>query len=1089
MADFDEIVIKNVGKDGVASEVTLQRLVSALEKSKGIDDKSKRNLEGLAKASKKTKDSFASFSDEIEKTTTIMEDVGNTLKKAFTLESFGKVLGFAAGTATNFGKEIAKGSVEIGDFAQHIPVIGSSLGMLTSFFQDGLDTFRNLSDVGAGFGNNLVELRRQAAASGLSLDQFSSMVTNNADRMRLLGGTTSQGAAQFAQLSKQLRVGGFGDKLMNMGYTMDELNEGLGDYISLQSRNGTLQSMTQQQLVEGSQNYLTEIDRLARVTGQSRKAIAEEMQKNMQKANLQALMANMTREQALEFNAGLAAARKVLPGFGDALEDLADGVAQTPLGKKLAALSPAVADAAAAFGRGEITSDQFMSSLKNVGGPALLDFVNGLDASQRSALLQQEGFSELLGSVHEMRDFVNSNFDPKAAAKEQERRNKVNEGLATFQQRIEDVRQKLVDAFITSGLADTLGSALVSFADLFLGMANAISDFVKDISDGNIITAIMGLFTDAIGGLWNNKGLIAAMIAGIAGLFAAKAVVGALAGAASKAIGNKVKGALGLSLGDDSAGGGKRGDNGKGLAAKAGNAGKGIGSFIGNMGAGIMKGAAAGLSAFANPKILIGAGILAGTIVVIGGAIAGASWLLGKSLPTLVEGIKSFEQLDGGALSAVAKGLVDLSLALAAFGAGSAVAGLGTMIGGITEGIGKLFGAEDPIDKLVRFSKADIDAAKVKNNAEALVAFSDAMAATAGGSVVTGLGAMIGGIAEGIGSIFGGEDLLTKLERFASYDIDTAKVKNNAEALVTFSNAMAIAGAGNAAGGLGAIVSNVIDGVLGFFGADKDPIPFDEIIKFSQHNIDVAGVKSTADAVTAFATALQAMASVQVTGEISIRALNKATTAAKWVLSEMIPQVMTAYMEGMNNGGMNMTGSGKVIENVVIPFIDSLKLLQDKAATLGGEEGAFSKIFGGGGSNEQLSKLLEMAPKFGTLAEGMSAIGAVEGFESKIDVLKELNPDNINSYAEAMEKLVDVLGDLNDVLAEDNKGMFGGGTGVSAANVVRAPALGGGSGLSAEKLDQLNTTMQLIMTILDESRGYHKDTVKAVRSGDLQRGV
>lgn len=1026
MADFDEIVIKNVGKDGVASEVTLQRLVSALEKSKGIDDKSKRNLEGLARASKKTKDSVSSFSDEIEKTTSIMEDVGNTLKKAFTLESFGKILGFAAGTATNFGKEMSRGSVELGDFAQHIPVLGGSLGMLTQFFQDGLDTFRNLSDVGAGFGNNLVELRRQAAAAGLNLDQFSSMVTNNADRMRLLGGTASQGAAQFSQLSKQLRVGSFGDKLMNMGYTMEELNDGLGDYIQLQSRNGTLQGMTQQQLVEGSQNYLTEIDKLARVTGQSRKAIAAEMQQNMQKANLQALIANMTEKQAIEFNAGLAAVRKTMPGFGDAIEDLADGIPQTALGKKLAALSPAVADAAAAFGRGDINSTEFMSSLKNVGGPALLEFVNGLDAGQRSALLQQEGFSELLGSVHQMRDFVNSKFDPKKAAEEQARQDKINTGMATFQQRIEQVRQKLVEAFIDSGLADAVGSALVKFADLFLGMATAIADFIKDISDGNIITAIMGLFTDALGGIWDNKGLIAAMVAGIAGLFAAKAVVGALAGAATKTIGNKVKGALGLSLGDDSAGSGKRGDNGKGLAAKAGNAGKGIGSFIGNMGAGIMKGAAAGLSAFANPKILIGAGILAGTILVIGGAIAGASWLLGKSLPTLVEGIKSFEQLDGGALSAVAKGLVDLSLALAAFGAGSAVAGLGTMIGGITEGIGKLFGAEDPIDKLVRFSEANIDAAKVKNNAEALVAFS---------------------------------------------------------------NAMAVAGAGNAASGLGAIVGNVIDGVLGFFGADKDPIPFDEIIKFSQHNIDVAGVKSTAEAVTAFATALQAMASVQVTGEISISALKKASTAAEWVLAEMIPNVMTAYTEGMNNGGMNMTGSGKVIENVVIPFIDSLKLLQDKAATLGGEEGAFSKIFGGGGSNDQLSALLEMAPKFGTLAEGMSAIGAVEGFESKIDTLKGLNPDNINSYAAAMEKLVDVLGDLNDVLAEDNKGMFGGGTGVSAANVVSAPALGGGSGLSAEKLDLLNTTMRSILTILDESRGYHKDTAKAVKSGDLQRGV
>ena len=48
----DEVIISNVGKDGVASEVTLQRLVSAFEKSKSLDAKGKKNLEDLAKAAK-----------------------------------------------------------------------------------------------------------------------------------------------------------------------------------------------------------------------------------------------------------------------------------------------------------------------------------------------------------------------------------------------------------------------------------------------------------------------------------------------------------------------------------------------------------------------------------------------------------------------------------------------------------------------------------------------------------------------------------------------------------------------------------------------------------------------------------------------------------------------------------------------------------------------------------------------------------------------------------------------------------------------------------------------------------------------------
>tara|TARA_B110000503_G_scaffold36752_1_gene60118 strand:+ start:899 stop:4087 length:3189 start_codon:yes stop_codon:yes gene_type:complete len=1062
MADFDEIVIKNVGKDGVASEVTLQRLVSTLEKSKGLDDKSRKNLEGLARASKNTKESLKSFSDEIEKTTSIMEDVGNTLKKAFTLESFGKVLGFAAGTATNFGKEMAKGSVELGDFAQHIPVLGGSLGMLTQFFQDGLDTFRNLSDVGAGFGNSLIELRRQAASSGLNLDQFSSMISNNSDRLRLLGGTASQGAAQFSQLSKQLRVGSFGDKLMNMGYTMEELNEGLGDYIQLQSRNGTLQNMSQQQLVEGSQNYLTEIDKLARVTGQSRKAIAAEMQQNMQKANLQALMANMTEKQAIEFNAGLAAVRKTMPGFGDAIEDLADGIPQTALGKKLAALSPAVADAAAAFGRGDINSTEFMSSLKNVGGPALLEFVNGLDAGQRSALLQQEGFSELLGSVHQMRDFVNSKFDPKKAAEEQARQDKINTGMATFQQRIEEVRQKLVEAFITSGLADAVGSALVKFADLFLGMATAISDFVKDISDGNIITAIMGLFTDALGGIWDNKGLIAAMVAGIGALFAAKTVVGALAGAATKTIGNKITGALGL--GGDS---GEKGDNGRKGAAKAGNAGKGVGSFLGNMGAGVMKGAAAGLKAF-TPAVLSGAVIFSGVVVAIGAAISAAAWMLGKTLPTFVDGLKSFEDLDGAALKSAAVGMLALSGAMAAFGAGTAVAGLGAMVGGITGAIGKLFGADDPLEQLKKFAAADIDGAKVKNNADALVAFSNAMAVGAGGAALEGLGAMVSGIAGGIGALFGGKDqgdIFQDMIKFASYDIDVAAVKSNAEAMTAFASAMAVGAGGSAVSGLGTLVSGIAGGIGELFGGE-DPIT--QLVKFSALTIDVAAIKTNAEAMAAFSAAMSGVVMMPTKGIFAsfagaISGLFGGDTPFDQLREFGALQINAAGVK-INAEAMGAMSTGlqgfKDISNVEI--------------------------------NKNLaSRLTDLAniPDLTSFATSVNAL-ASSSLGTGINTLNNLDSSGVLQYTEAMKQLVDVLGELNAELGADNK--VGIGTGTNAGDVVgKMDSIGGGSGsgLSAEKLDLLNTTMRSILTILDESRGYHKDTAKAVKSGDLQRGV
>jgi len=1155
MADQDEVIISNVGKDGVASEVTLQRLVSALEKTKGLDAKGKKNLEDLSKQAKKTKEQFTSFSDEIEKTTTIMEDVGNTLKKAFTLENFGKVLGFAAGTATNFGKELLRGSTELTDFTQHIPLIGGSLGVLNDYFQSSLDTFRQLSDSGAAFGNNMLAMRQAAAQSGLSLEQFAEIVATNASSMGLLGATTSDGAARFGKLSKTLRSQENG--LLSMGFTIEGVNEGFASFINLQAMSGKLRGQSDRELIAGAQNYLTEVDRLAKVTGQSRKQIQEEINGRMQAANFNVLAARLQGDALENFTLNTQHTSSMLgQGMADVMTDLGDGVAQSDFGRRLAAVVPGLSDLAEANARGEISQEEYQRRLKAL-APQIVAFADNLGAAGVQQLQGQAGFSEFMDSVAKARTYTQRLADANAAQVEQQKRSDVTKGLSEFSQNLLNVRTKLEDAFIRSGLADAIGTALVKFGDILVNVIDYLGNFAQKLADGEIFSALGGVLLDGVKAIFENPGTIAAVVGGIAALFAAKAVVGALAGAFKSTITNTVSGVAGKLFGGGGAsptaptskGGGK---SGAGAAKMAGNAGKGIGNFVGQMGAGVMKGAAAGLKAFANPQVLVGATILAGTITVIGAGIAAAAWLTGKALPTFTEGLKSFEELDGAALSAAASGMIDLSLAMAAFGAGTAVAGLGSMIGGITEGIGKLFGAEDPIDKLVRFSQADIDAPKVKSNAEAMVAFSDAMAASAAGTAASGIGSMIGGITEGLGKLFGGEDPIDKLVRFAGYDVDVARVKSNsealiafqsamaassgdqktaglnslvsgiagglaslfgeksnpmedvvkfasytvdatkvkanAEALVAFSNAMGAAGVASAKSGAGSVVGAVADAVLGFFGAEKDPIPFKDIQEFAKHTIDVVGVKTAAEGVIAFTEAMSALSNVSIGGNLDLKSLDNIAFEAGEIMKTLMPQFWNDFTEGTDKSG-GLDGMEQVIDNTVIPFLDGLKRLQDKAAELSGttqDTSIFSSIFGSDSASEQLDLILNSAAKFNDVAVGMQAVGDVTGFESKLSLLNSLNAENLNNYATAMERLVDVLGDLNDVLSEDNKGVLGGGTGVAAADVI---GNSGGSGMSSETADRLNTTLRSILTVLQESRDYHKDSAKALKNGDLQRGL
>jgi hypothetical protein len=171
------------------------------------------------------------------------------------------------------------------------------------------------------------------------------------------------------------------------------------------------------------------------------------------------------------------------------------------------------------------------------------------------------------------------------------------------------------------------------------------------------------------------------------------------------------------------AGGGPAGGSGPSLGG-GGGPGGGAGGLIGNVadgmsklgpmlasigeGAGkairgIMEGIALGLSFF-KPQVLIGAGVLSVSIGLVGAAIAGATWLMGKALPTLAEGLASFATIDGDNLISVGKGVAALGAGLAVFGAGSALGGAGNLIGNIADGLGSLFGGKSQMEKIKEFA-------------------------------------------------------------------------------------------------------------------------------------------------------------------------------------------------------------------------------------------------------------------------------------------------------------------------------------------------------------------------------------------------
>jgi hypothetical protein len=97
----------------------------------------------------------------------------------------------------------------------------------------------------------------------------------------------------------------------------------------------------------------------------------------------------------------------------------------------------------------------------------------------------------------------------------------------------------------------------------------------------------------------------------------------------------------------------------------------------------------------------------------------------------------------------------------------------------------------------------------------------------------------------------------------------------------------------------------------------------------------------------------------------------------------------------------------------------------------------------------------------------MASFSNIEGLENNLNAIKNgLDIDGVTSYTEAMQKLVEVLGELNAELNKDNYTGYGNGT--NAGTVVdKMQTIGSGGGGSNE---ELNNTMQQVLAVLSSIR-------------------
>lgn len=339
--------------NNAATESTLQELIRVIQQSSGVNAATKAAQVATTAGINNANKQLQTLSDTASKSgSTIGKSFGYLVSDTNVLtKSFNKLE--TSGITPLIGK-LVSGTAAVSDFyttLSKLPgIFGTVFGVfqkVASFQEENLSAYQKLTNAGVNFGGSLTELRQSALNTYMTFDKFQEVVANNRNTLSKMGGTVEQGTRAFVNLSKSLLGSEVGDNLRSLGYTTDQVNEGMLNYINMTGGRNREELKNVKDITAASAEYLTQLDGLAQLTGKSREEQEKALKEANQNAAIQQKLAGMDEKQKAAYLKGLA---EMEAKFGKAGREMFQaqvlGIApQTEAARNLMALAPEVANA------------------------------------------------------------------------------------------------------------------------------------------------------------------------------------------------------------------------------------------------------------------------------------------------------------------------------------------------------------------------------------------------------------------------------------------------------------------------------------------------------------------------------------------------------------------------------------------------------------------------------------------------------------------------------------------------------------------------------------------------------------------------
>lgn len=695
---------EEVRLDNAATESTLEMLVESMEKvAKGLGVKGRdyaKELKALKEEANQRKDLLDQLEEEERQRRDLNDELEKNKKK---VKEFVEDLDGVVRTLTKGIDAIFAGTTpSIAGFTKAfdgIPVVGTVISTLGGVLGKQVDMYRDLARVGIRLGDDLNATSIAAARAGLPLDVFTKTLTENAASLAMFAGGAKEGAARFTEISNMMRKSKTGERLLNLGYSMEDLASHTAGYIDLQTKLGNAQGKTDAELARGTGEYMLQLDQLARVTGQNRKQIEETMLRAMNDERVKTVMNGMSAAGQKEYMSALALVSAKLPGMENAFKELVATGGQVTKGmskeaKSLALLHPEIARQAGAFKRNQGSVAEFASAVRTgaMQVKELGDGTNDLAAtlSVNGGNIGTSGNYMLMGAENFGKALDQATLDQQKDAD--------NKKLAalTFDSAMTKIRNAFVEAFIKTGILDKFATGLsniitvigkfiqdVQKFDFSTALANLLNpkgavavdpDTGKEIIDAktgepvrlqqDLSSVLLPALGEGITSLFTSGTTYAVLGGAITALFAASVVKKALIDSFTNLVGSAARRlTVGTAATTVAGGAGAAGTAGAGAATasakSAGGFAKGLLATMKAAGTGlslVLQGLATGLKAFANPQALVGLGAVTLAIMGLSKAFEIASRgfePFGNMVKSILEGITPVVEAFGTSFSRV----------------------------------------------------------------------------------------------------------------------------------------------------------------------------------------------------------------------------------------------------------------------------------------------------------------------------------------------------------------------------------------------------------------------------------------------------